>query len=190
MDCDEGLTFPFASLIASSASRASSNFTKPKPFDLPVSGLNTICTSQLSVRCFICICSFICGHAGCSVSICSVHATDKQAWWARAGGNWHTLTDKMRPYLSKNSRSFLSVMSIGRLPTNMLPTLSSRPLLGVSLSGLLAPLLRGDWLLERDGEYSTRRSGDAAVPISVRGRLRVSVWADPVSTSCTETTDS
>ena len=64
-----------------------------------------------------------------------------------------TFTDRIVPYSEKNSLSLLSDRSAGRLPTKMLPTLSSRPpLLGVSLSGLRGPLLRGERLLEREGE--------------------------------------
>ena len=66
-----------------------------------------------------------------------------------------TFTDMIVPYGVKNSLSLLSDMSAGRLPTKMLPIFSSRPpLLGVSLSGLRAPLPRGERLLEREGERS------------------------------------
>ena len=70
-----------------------------------------------------------------------------------------TLADSTLPYVSKKSRSLRSLVSWLRLPTNMVPTLSSRAL--ASRSTLRPPLDRGDglgdadielWLCARGGE--------------------------------------
>ena len=83
----------------------------------------------------------------------------QQSWPASSQGSvggsigWATLADSTLPYVSKKSRSLRSLVSWFRLPTNMVPMLSSRlPPFDGSRSTLRPPLDRGDGLGDADIE--------------------------------------